>query len=270
MDRYAVFGNPIGHSKSPLIHQMFAQQTGETLSYEAICAPLDGFAASVTTFFSAGLGANVTVPFKEQAWELTVQRSERAEMAGAVNTLLLNEHGEICGDNTDGVGLVTDLVSNHHVQLQGKRVLVLGAGGAVRGILGPLLAQQPLHVVVANRTVEKAEALATLFAQQGAISACGFADITGEFDVIINGTAASLQGEMPPLPAGLVAAHTVCYDMMYSAEPTVFNLWAQRQSAARQIDGLGMLVEQAAEAFFVWRGKRPDTGPVLQQLRADL
>lgn len=270
MDRYCVFGNPVAHSKSPRIHARFAELTGETLAYEACLAPLDGFAAAVQAFFAAGgCGCNVTVPFKEEAWRLAEARSARAEKAGAVNTLLTDANGRLHGDNTDGTGLVRDLVQNAGVALAGKRLLLLGAGGAVRGVLGPLLAEKPREVVIANRTLEKARVLVRLFADEGAVSAAAFEALHGPFDVVINGTSASLQGELPPLPDGLFEPSALAYDMMYGAEPTVFLRWAAGQGAQVR-DGLGMLVEQAAEAFRLWRGVMPPTQPVLSALRAEL
>lgn len=270
MERYCVFGNPVAHSKSPRIHREFARLTGQVLSYTAELAPLNDFETSVRNFFSGGgRGCNVTVPFKEQAWSLAEVRSVRAEKAGAVNTLLCGKDGRLYGDNTDGVGLVRDL-SNARVVLAGQRVLVLGAGGAVRGVLGPLLAEKPAALVIANRTREKAEQLAALFADEGPISACSYAELAGQtFDLVINGTSASLQGELPPLPAGLLTANSHAYDMMYGAELTVFLRWAEAQGAQVR-DGLGMLVEQAAEAFFLWRNVRPGTHDVLQHLRQEL
>lgn len=268
MDRYAVFGNPIGHSKSPLIHRLFAAQTGEPLSYDALLAPLDDFTGFARAFFAEGLGANVTVPFKEEAFRLADELTARAARAGAVNTLKRLDDGRLLGDNTDGAGLVRDLTVNAGLALAGKRILLLGAGGAVRGVLEPLLAQQPAELVIANRTVEKAEALARLFADLGPVLASGFDWIDAPVDLIVNGTSASLAGELPPISPSLIRpGHTVCYDMMYAKEPTAFNRWAAEHGAARTLDGLGMLVEQAAEAFFVWRGVRPDSAPVLAELR---
>lgn len=270
MDRYCVFGNPVAHSKSPRIHARFAELTGQALSYEARLAPVDGFAAAVAGFMAeGGRGCNVTVPFKEEAWQLAAIRSARAEKAGAVNTLLQDAQGRLCGDNTDGTGLVRDLVQNAGVGLAGRRLLVLGAGGAVRGVLGPLLAEQPRAIVVANRTPEKATQLARLFADEGTVTATSFAALRGPFDVVINGTSASLQGELPPLPLGLFAPGALACDMMYGAEPTVFLRWAAAQGAQTR-DGLGMLVEQAAEAFRLWRGVTPPTRPVLDALRMEL
>lgn len=270
MERYCVFGNPVAHSKSPRIHREFARLTGQVLSYTAELAPLNGFETAVRHFFAdGGSGCNITVPFKEQAWALAEVRSVRAEKAGAVNTLLCGKDGRLYGDNTDGIGLVRDL-SRAEVTIARRRVLVLGAGGAVRGVLGPLLAEKPGSLVIANRTREKAEQLAALFADEGPVSAASFADLAGQsFDLVINGTSASLQGELPPLPADLLASDSQAYDMMYGAEPTVFLRWA-RQQGAQTRDGLGMLVEQAAEAFFLWRQLRPDTAAVLAQLRHEL
>lgn len=270
MNYYGVFGNPIAHSKSPLIHRLFAEQSGLQLSYEPLLAPLDGFTEAVSEFFRNGSGANITVPFKEQAFALADQLSERAQRAKAVNTLKKLEDGSLFGDNTDGAGLVNDLLNNH-VQIANKSILVLGAGGAVRGILEPLLAQNPKEVCIVNRTVEKAEQLAREFTDLGPMTACGYDWIDAPVDIIINGTSASLSGDLPPLANTLVkAGDTLCYDMMYSKHTTVFNQWAQQQGAALTLDGLGMLVEQAAEAFYVWTGVRPSAAPVLQALRAQL
>jgi len=270
---YAVVGHPINHSKSPRIHSLFASQTGEPVEYTAVQAPLDDFVGAVRQFFEGGgKGLNVTVPFKEQAWALAECRAERAEKAGAANTLYRNSEGQLVADNTDGHGLVRDLLANHSVQLKGARILVLGAGGAVRGVLGPLLEQQPASLTIANRTVAKAEALVTLFADEAGaatLNACGFEEPDQPFDVIINGTSASLQGDLPPLCTNVIAAGTVVYDMMYSLQTTTFNQWALHNGAVRVFDGLGMLVEQAAESFRVWRGVRPETAPVIEALRND-
>jgi len=262
-DRYAVFGHPIAHSKSPLIHAAFARQTGQDLSYEAILAPKDGFADSVAAFIAAGgRGANVTVPFKEEAFRLASRLSPRAQRAGAVNTLIFDDG--ILGDNTDGAGLVADLTRNLHRTLTGKRILLLGAGGAARGVIDPILAQQPAALVVANRTVARAQELAELF--DHGIAACGFDAVDTPFDVVINATAASLAGELPPLSPRIFTPDTLAYDMMYGRD-TPFLAFARKHGAATA-DGLGMLVEQAAEAFVLWRGVRPDTAPVIASLRA--
>ena len=262
-DRYAVFGHPIAHSKSPLIHAAFARPTWQDMTYEAILAPLDGFAGGVAAFIAAGgHGANVTVPFKEQAFALANRRTPRAEHAGAVNTLSF-EAGSILGDNTDGAGLVADLARNLNCAIAGKRILLLGAGGAARGVIGPLLDQHPAALVIANRTVSRAQALAEQFGH--GIRACGFDGLDAPFDLVINATAASLAGELPPLSPRAFTADTLAYDMMYGRD-TPFLAFARTHGAATA-DGLGMLVEQAAEAFALWRGVRPDTAPVIASLR---
>ena len=272
MDRYCVFGNPIAHSKSPEIHAAFAAQTGQDLEYERRLAPLDGFADAVRAFMAVGgKGANVTVPFKLEAVKLAQALTIRARAAGAVNTLVFSEDG-IIGDNTDGAGLVADIVQNAGVAITGKRVLLLGAGGAVRGVVLPVLEHRPAKLVIANRTVAKAEELVEQFAAlggEGVVSASGFADIEGDYDIIINGTAASLSAEVPPVSASIFAPGCLALDMMYGASPTVFLQFAA-QHGAQLRDGLGMLVEQAAEAFNLWRGVQPATADVLTSLRAKL
>ncbi|MFP4263474.1 MAG: shikimate dehydrogenase [Halomonas sp.] len=268
-DRYCVFGHPVAHSKSPLIHAAFAEQTGEAIEYTAIEAPLDDFAGAWRAFVAeGGRGANVTVPFKEEAFRLCDTLSARARRAGAVNTLILGGNGLTYGDTTDGIGLVRDL-ERHGVVLAGARILVLGAGGAVRGVLEPLLAAGPASLLVANRTAGKAERLAADFADLGGIEGGGFDAVAGPFDLVINGTSASLAGDLPPLPDDLFAPGATAHDMMYGAEPTVFLRWAAERGA-RALDGLGMLVEQAAESFFQWRGRRPETAPVRERLRQAL
>lgn len=270
-DRYCVFGNPVAHSRSPAIHARFAAQCHHDLSYEAILAPLDGFAVTVSEFVAAGgKGANVTVPFKEEAFRLCTRRSARAERAGAVNTLAFAGN-EIFGDNTDGAGLVRDIEVNLEFPLAGRRVLLLGAGGAARGVLAPLLERQPAGLFIANRTADKVEALARQFSDLSTVNAGNFAKIAGQtFDVVINATSASLSGATLALPAGVFASGSLAYDMMYGKGETPFLALAREQGAARLADGLGMLVEQAAEAFFVWRGVRPDSAPVLAEFRVQL
>jgi shikimate dehydrogenase len=269
VDRYAVMGNPIAHSKSPQIHQLFAQQTAQSISYEAILVERHGFAEAVAKFLGAGgKGLNVTVPFKQQAWQISDQLSTRAQRAGAVNTLMLRETGALFGDNTDGVGLVRDLTANLGIEVSGRQILMLGAGGAARGVLAPLLEREPARLVIANRTPERAEQLSRLFSDLGPLTACGFDGLGGEeFDIVINATAAGLQGEVPDLPEGLIGPGTCCYDMIYGSAPTAFMRYAHRRGAARTFDGLGMLVEQAAESFRLWRGVSPATGPVIDFLR---
>lgn len=271
-DRYAVIGHPVAHSKSPQIHAAFARQTGQDLSYEAILAPLDGFEPAVRAFIrGGGCGLNVTLPFKVEAFRLAATRSPRAEAAGAVNTLLFSAAG-IRGDNTDGIGLVADLTRNLGLDLAGKRILLLGAGGAARGVLLPLLEQRPAVLALANRTADKARALAAAFVARAggcALAGGGFTELAGRrFDLVINATAASLGDAAPTLPGGLCAPDSLAYDMVYGKELTPFLRAARGDGAARLADGLGMLVEQAAEAFFLWRGVRPATAPVLAALRA--
>jgi shikimate dehydrogenase len=269
-DQYVVIGNPVAHSKSPAIHAQFAAQTGESIAYERLAAPLDDFAACVQHFMqSGGRGANVTVPFKLEAFALATQLTPRAQAAGAVNTLSF-EDGRIVGDNTDGVGLVRDIVYNAGVVLEGRRILLLGAGGAARGVVMPLLAERPQQLVVANRTFARAQELVQSFpAAASVLKAAAFDDLSGQFDVIINATSASLSADLPAVPATLFGPQVFVYDMMYAATPTVFMQWAAQHGACVR-DGLGMLVEQAAESFFVWRGARPDTAPVYAALRAQL
>jgi shikimate dehydrogenase len=265
-DAYAVFGNPIAHSKSPRIHAEFARQTGQDMNYSARLAPLDGFAEAVQAFRAeGGRGANVTVPFKEQAFALATRLSERSRVAGAVNTLLFEPDG-LFGDNTDGAGLVRDLTANLGLDLAGRRILLMGAGGAARGVILPLLEQGPAQLFIANRTADKAVALAAAFgAGRPNLAGGGYETLAGGFDVVINATAASLAGDLPPLAETVFAPGALAYDMMYGRD-TPFLAFA-RARGARTADGLGMLVEQAAEAFLLWRGVRPDTGPVLRLLR---
>ncbi len=262
-DRYAVFGNPISHSKSPFIHAAFARQTGQDLTYEAILAPLDRFADSLESFRQQdGKGANVTVPFKENAYRIAGQLTDRAEKAGAVNTLTF-ANGQISGDNTDGAGLVNDIRSNLNFSIVGKRVLLMGAGGAARGVILPLLAETPANLTIANRTPGKADDLRKHFSR---IETGSYQSLAGrQFDLIINATSSGLSDELPPLPDDIFAEGALAYDMMYGRE-TPFMMLA-RQHDAQVSDGLGMLVEQAAEAFFVWRGIRPLTAPVIAQIR---
>jgi len=274
MDRYAVIGHPIAHSKSPQIHAVFARQTAQDLSYEAILAPLDGFVATVQAFRAAGgRGMNITVPFKLEAFALADRHTPRARAAGAVNTLAFGADG-ILGDNTDGAGLVRDLTVNLGCALQGRRVLLLGAGGAARGAILPLLGERPAVLAIANRTMAKAEELVRAFAADAGetrLSASSFAALAGQsFDVIINATAASLSDDVPPLPPGLYADGALAYDMMYGRGDTAFMAAARTDGAARVADGLGMLVEQAAESFTLWRGIRPDSRAVLAELRRQI
>lgn len=258
-DRYAVVGNPIAHSKSPQIHQAFAQQTGQHLTYDKILCPLGEFNSTATDFFSnGGKGLNVTVPFKEDAYNFADERSPRAELAGAVNTLIWQANGKILGDTTDGAGLLADL-QQLGWPIAGKRLLVLGAGGAVRGVLEPLLREAPEQLVIANRTPEKAQILAEAFGHLGPVVASSFQTLGSGFDIVINGTSASLNGDLPPLPQAVFNTQTKAYDMMYGKTLTAFLQWSQSMGVKDLADGLGMLVGQAAEAFFLWRGIKPET-----------
>lgn len=298
IDDYAVMGNPVSHSKSPQIHHAFAEQTRQHIHYSAIQVDPGGFPQAVGNFFaSGGKGLNVTVPFKTEAFKLAEQHSERAGLAGAVNTLLMCNN-ELMGDNTDGTGLVNDLRNNLHISLAGARILILGAGGASRGVLLPLLNEQPKQLLIANRTPDKADKLAKLFSRYGNVTGIGFTALgdgtlekgafkkgalekgalkknkqeestpaSNQFDIVINATSASLKGELPPISANVFAANAWCYDMMYGAEPTVFMQWAAKHGVKNISDGLGMLVEQAAESFFLWRNVRPDTQAVITQIR---
>ncbi len=267
-EHYAVIGNPISHSKSPLIHTEFAKQTGQDLDYVTREIPLDDLVGGLKKLQDEGFkGINITVPFKEQVWQHVSNKSPHAMRAGAVNTLVFNDDGTFYGDNTDGTGLCRDLVDNHQTELAGKRILLLGAGGAARGVIEPLLSYQPAELFIANRTASKADLLVTLFNQFGHIKGGGFNDISGQFDVIINATAASLQGEVPPLADNVLADNASCYDMMYSDTDTAFITWANDHNAAKAVDGLGMLVEQAAEAFRIWRGMKPETQAVIENIR---
>ena len=265
-DRYAVIGNPVAHSKSPQIHAAFAHQTGQDLVYERLLAQTDAFIASANAFRAGGgRGLNVTLPFKGEAFRYAGRLSERARAAQAVNTLKF-EGDAIIGDNTDGAGLVNDFVRNLGRTFAGSRVLVLGAGGAARGVIGPLFEQRPAQLLIANRTPGKAQLLAQSF--HGDVEAGTYAALAGrQFDIVVNATSASLAGELPPLPQGVFARGALAYDMMYGMGETPFLAFARGEGAATLADGLGMLVEQAAESFFIWRGLRPDGAPVLKLLR---
>jgi len=273
IDRYAVFGNPIAHSKSPQIHTLFAQQTKQSLTYTAELAEIGQFELAVRNFINNnGKGLNITVPFKEDAWRIASERSERAQRAGAVNTLSLLPDGHLFGDTTDGVGLVRDLMQNHKITLTDKDILVIGAGGAVRGVLESILEQNPKSLLITNRTAHKAVQLADDFSDIGNIRGCGLTD-TGstyshnDFDIVINGTSASLQGNLPALPDSIFRKNSCSYDMMYAKQETPFMQWSASCGAENIYDGLGMLVEQAAESFFLWRKVKPETAPVIEQIR---
>ena len=272
-DRYAVIGNPVAHSKSPLIHTRFAHSTGQELDYGLIEAPLDGFAAAVRAFRdSGGRGLNITTPFKLQAFEMATEPSERARLAGAANAMKFEDGGRIVVDNFDGLGLANDIEHNLGVALKGRRVLMLGAGGAARGALVELLARGPAELLIANRTRATAQNLADAFAAHGPLRACSYAELSGEagFDVVINGTSASMVGALPPVPASSFATATLAYEMVYGRGLTPFLRLAQSAGVPRLADGVGMLVEQAAEAFVWWRSVRPDTRAVINELTVPL
>ena len=268
-DNYAVFGNPVAHSKSPLIHRLFAQQTGQRVHYQAALVPTGQFVAVLDRFQAlGGMGLNITLPFKGEAWAAATERSARAERCGSVNTLWFDNAGRRCGETTDGLGLMRDL-ARLGMEVRGQRVLILGAGGAVRGALADVLALAPSELVIANRTLSRGVALLRHLAAGDGAQACGYPALAGrEFDLIINATSMVLNGELPPLPAGILATGGACYDMVYGDVATVFCRWAREQHAAAVSDGLGMLVEQAAESFRIWRGVRPETAAIIEQLRS--
>ena len=269
LDRYGVMGYPVSHSRSPVIHRLFALQTNQELQYELLQVAPEKLETAVRQFQrTGGKGLNITVPHKSEVTKLCDQLSERASTAGAVNTLSFR-NGEIHGDNTDGIGLLRDLVINLGITLEGANILILGAGGATRGIVGPLLEMQPSSLRIANRTIAKADILADHFSRSGPVSACRFAavPVTQEYDLIINATSAGHKGETPPYPAAAISSETFCYDLSYGLKATPFSEWAREQGAELSVMGWGMLVEQAAESFHIWRGVRPDTAPVLKQMR---
>lgn len=270
-DHYAVFGHPIKHSKSPRIHRLFAKQTQQDITYNTQDVPAETFEEAIALFFQqGGKGLNCTVPLKELAWQRADKLSERAQLSKAVNTLALQQDGTILGDNTDGLGLVADLTINHSISLSNSRILILGAGGASRGIITPLMEKSPKQLVIANRTVSKAITLSHEFAELGDISGCGYDEIkNNQFDLILNATSASLTGKLPPLDDKLLAENGCCYDLAYGNEPTAFVEWGVAHGAEKSLDGLGMLVEQAAEAFYIWRGVRPETKDIITLLNSE-
>ncbi|MDR1275523.1 MAG: shikimate dehydrogenase [Candidatus Accumulibacter sp.] len=273
-DRYAVIGNPVAHSKSPALQTAFARQCGHTIDYVKIAAPLDGFVETVRRFRDdGGKGANITIPFKMQAFALADELTPRAKAAGAVNSFSFRDDASILGDNTDGVGLVRDIVCNQNVPIRGARILLLGAGGAVRGALGALLAEKPASIFLANRTPSKAVSLAEEFgksapsARATTVAGGGFAEAKGGFNLIINATASSIAGETPPIPEECWQGAALAYDLFYQQDATPFLCAAQAAGVKQAVDGLGMVVEQGAECFFLWRGVRPETAPVIAMLR---
>lgn len=268
MLRYAVIGFPVSHSKSPFIHQRFAEQTGKQLDYSAIEVKPEALAGFVPGFFAAGgCGLNVTLPHKEAVYELLEQHTRRADIAGAVNTVFVDETGLLCGDNTDGTGLLNDLKSNLGLELAGRRILLLGAGGAVRGVIAALAMERPAAITIANRTLDKARRLQQDFADTVPLQVTEYSKLSGSFDLIVNGTSLGLQGQLPPLQPTVIATDGCCYDMAYGEGARAFTQWSLQHGARLAADGLGMLVEQAAEAFFVWHGLRPETKPVIAALK---
>lgn len=268
-DRYGVMGYPVSHSRSPVIHRLFALQTGENIQYELLQVTPEKLEAAVRQFQrTGGKGLNVTVPHKSEVVKMCDHLSERAATAGAVNTMSFRDGG-VYGENTDGIGLLRDLAINQNFVLERTHILILGAGGATRGILGPLLEMQPASVCIANRTLTKAEELVQHYSASGPVSACRFnaIPVTEKYDLIINATSAGVNGDTPPYPSAAVAPDTFCYDLSYGLSPTPFSVWARDQGAERSVMGWGMLVEQAAESFEIWRGVRPDTAPVLKQIQ---
>ncbi len=266
--QYGVVGHPVAHSWSPFIHGMFAKATGQQITYRLFDILPANFRREILQLFADGVrGLNITLPHKQAAAEIVNELTPRASRAKAVNTLMLRDDATLLGDNTDGAGLTRDLEHNLNFDLANKRVLILGAGGAVRGVLAPLMEHRLLELVIANRTPARARALADEFADLGPISGCSFSEVRGpHYDLILNATSASLQGEMPEMPVGLVGEDTLCYDMAYGRGHTPFTLWAKALHAKRTTKGWGMLVEQAAESFYMWRAIRPDTQPVLEAL----
>ena len=268
IERYGVMGYPVSHSRSPVIHRLFALQTGQNIQYELLQVAPEKLEQAIRQFQrTGGRGLNITVPHKAEVSRLCDQLSERASTAGAVNTLAFQDN-EIFGDNTDGIGLLRDLAVNLGLNLEGANILILGAGGATRGITGPLIEMLPKALVIANRTLDKAKVIADHFATSGPVSACRFdaVPVTEPYDLVINATSAGLKGKTPPYPAKAIATTTFCYDLSYGLQPTPFSIWAREQGAASSVMGWGMLVEQAAESFHLWRGVRPDTAPVLKQM----
>jgi shikimate dehydrogenase len=267
MDNYAVIGNPIEHSKSPLLHQLFAQATGQKIRYEKILAPLDGFRETADAFRQAGgKGLNVTMPFKLEAFHYVDDMNEQARRAQAVNTIIFKDDGSSYGANTDGIGLVRDLTQNKNIALKNKKIVLLGAGGAVRGCLLPLLLENPKQIIIANRNQEKAQTLVADFRGYKNLAYCSYTDLPLDADIIINGTSASLEAALPPLPLGLAAQAVCCYDMAYGNKLTAFEQWAKQQGAKNFFNGLGMLIEQGAESFYLWHGIRPRTQGIAQKL----
>lgn len=270
MDRYALVGSPVHHSISPRVHSLFADQTNQVMDYVAIEVKPDEFVRRVRQLADDGFkGLNVTVPLKTLAWEFADVCDSHAELAGAVNVLRFDSDGKSHAYNTDGIGLLRDLTQNHGIELKGRRILIVGAGGAVQGVIAPLLSSGPECITIANRTVAKADALVRRFRKFGNLQSCGYEALAGRgYDLVINGTSLGLLNEIPPLPDTVLDPGGCAYDMMYGHEPTAFVKWGQQHNAAKSLDGTGMLIEQAAETFWIWRGVRPETGPVIRELKS--
>ncbi len=271
IDQYAVIGNPIEHSKSPDIHLLFADQTGEQLNYKKMLVEEGAFSQTVTTFFAnGGKGLNITVPFKNDACAFVDELTEYAKNASAVNTIYQDDNGKFIGANTDGIGLLRDLKKSLRLQIINKKILIIGAGGATQGIVEPLLHEQPSELVIANRTASKAKAIAEHFNNFGNVKACALHEIPKQpFDLVLHATSAGLQGNNVELPTEIIGPNTCCYDLLYSDQDTPFMQWAKNNHARNVVDGFGMLLEQAAEAFYIWRGQRPDTGMAHHYFRPD-
>ncbi len=271
IDRYGVMGYPVSHSRSPIIHRLFAMQTGQDMQYELLQVAPEKLETAIRQFQrTGGKGLNITVPHKRAVAKLCDSKSERASTAGAVNTVMFRD-SEMYGDNTDGIGLLRDLSVNLGVSVENANILILGAGGATRGIVGPLLEMRPNCLRIANRTLDKASDLVKRFEKFGPVTACGFdaVPVDEPYDLIINATSAGVHGEMPPYPAAAISPDTFCYDLSYGLKTTPFSGWARDHGAAKSVMGWGMLVEQAAESFHLWRGVRPDTAPVLKQMHVN-
>ena len=268
IDRYGVMGYPVSHSRSPVIHRLFALQTGQAIQYDLLPVAPSELEKAVRQFQRAGgKGLNITVPHKSEVAKVCDHLSERASTAGAINTLTFRD-GKVYGDNTDGIGLLRDLVVNLDLNLENANILILGAGGATRGIVGPLLEMEPASLCIANRTLGRAQEIVSEFSQLGPVTACRFSavPIDRAFDLIINATSAGVKGQTPPYPTSAIRDSTFCYDLSYGLSPTPFSVWAREHNAANSVMGWGMLVEQAAESFNIWRGVLPDTAPVLKQI----
>ncbi len=271
LPHYALMGNPVSHSKSPFIHRHFSEKNNIVMDYESILVPIAGFREALSAFQKqGGKGLNITLPFKQQAFMLMDKLGKAAQQAGAVNTIVFYPDGTRYGENTDGIGFLRDFVENHHGEIKGKSILLLGAGGAARGVLGPILALEPAQIIIANRTQNKADVLVQDFSKFGAVRSVGFDKLEHiKVDIIINATSASLKEDMPTIPSSLFE-NTWCYDMVYQAKPTPFLLFAKAYGATRCMDGLGMLVEQAAESFSLWHGKKPETPALIKLLRSQM